>query len=58
MGPLHVAAASGDAELLERLLAALQRAGRERQPKAARRSFTKTVRLLAASSNWRSVRTC
>lgn len=48
MSPLHVAAASGDAELLERVLAALQRAGRERQPKAARRSFAKTVRPLYA----------
>lgn len=43
-----MAAASGDAELLERVLAALQRAGRERQPKAARRSFAKTVRPLYA----------
>ena len=50
MGPLHVAAASGDAELLERLLVALQRAGRERQPKAARRSFAKTVRLPGRAS--------
>lgn len=49
MSPLHVAAGSGDAELLERVLAALQRAGRERQPKAARRSFAKTVRPCADS---------
>ena len=41
---LHVAAGAGRADLLEHLLDALQRAGSQRQPKAARRALSKAVR--------------
>lgn len=39
-----MAAGAGRADLLEHLLDALQRAGSQRQPKAARRALSKAVR--------------
>jgi len=42
--PSNLAAATRRTDLLERLLVALRQAGAQRQPKAARRSYSKTVR--------------